>query len=68
MIANYGCHNRTVSDGYCVKIRRYKCDGTYDMVDKFIAHRMTTDCRYDKSKQDVRCGNCKNIGEENERG
>ena len=56
----YGCHNRTIGAGYYVKVREY-VGYNYQMVDKWIPHTMSTDCRYDKKASDERCANCKHL-------
>ena len=54
----YGCNNRTIKSGYYVKVRKY-CGDKYEMVDKWVAHDMSTDCRYDQKEIDERCQTCK---------
>ena len=64
--APYGCKDREMSKGYWVKERWYYEDGRYALRDLFIPHRMSTECRYDKSTTDPRCATCKHrgVGEE----
>lgn len=57
--APYGCANRTMASGYWIKVRFYKQDGRYQMVDKYIQHRMSTECRYTAAMKDARCGGCR---------
>ena len=57
-IKPYGCKNRTIRTGYYVKVRKYSGE-KYEMVDKWVAHNMSTDCRYDKKEIDERCKDCK---------
>lgn len=50
----YGCHNRPAyAEGYI---------GSPWGTAKFIAHAMSTECRYDMSLTDPRCANCKHRG------
>lgn len=58
----YGCHNRRMAKGYWVHQRHYYPDGKYLMQQVFIEHRMSTECRYDKSLTDARCARCKHKG------
>ena len=57
----YGCKDRKMLPGYYMPVRQYHRDGSgnFDIVTKFILHRMSTECRYDKSTTDPRCGACK---------
>jgi hypothetical protein len=54
----YGCKNHSSSAGYYAPDRVYKPDGTFYIVQVFIPHVMTTDCRYDMSRLDPRCNGC----------
>lgn len=58
----YGCSNMTYRDGYWIKTRQYAEDGTYEMVDTFIKHVMSKECRYDHSLTDQRCQFCDHRG------
>lgn len=64
--APYGCKDRVMSPGYWTLQRFYFPDGRYVMHEVFIKHTMSTDCRYDKSLLDPRCGECglRGTGEE----
>lgn len=57
----YGCKDRKIRPGYFMPVRRYDRDGSGDfqMVTKFIPHRMSAGCRYDKAMADPRCCDCK---------
>jgi len=54
----YGCHNRTIKEGYYAPIRLFKSDGSFTTGCKFIPHTMSTDCRYDHRATDGRCDGC----------
>jgi len=55
----YGCWGKAKqSAGYYAPDRRYKPDGTFYIVQVFIPHAMTTDCRYDLHNTDPRCTDC----------
>ena len=42
----YGCNSdKPKSEGYWVKVREYRSNGTYVMQDKFIPFRMSQPCR-----------------------
>lgn len=58
----YGCKDRVMSPGYWTWQREYAEDGRYVMVEVFIEHTMSTECRYDKSLTDVRCATCTHKG------
>ena len=59
----YGCHNREKhGNGYQAPDRRYKPDGTFYVIQTYVMHKMSTDCRYDMSLTDARCTNCKHQG------
>lgn len=55
----YGCHNREIAAGYFAPQRRFFPDGSFDVISKFISHRMSRDCRYDLRTTDPRCESCK---------
>jgi hypothetical protein len=46
--------------GYYMPVRQYYRDGSGDfqIVTKFIPHKMSTDCRFDKAMSDPRCAGC----------
>lgn len=55
----YGCSNAKQSDGYWIKAREYRTNGTYVMRDTFIPHRMSKDCRnFYLWYTDPRCATC----------
>lgn len=55
----YGCHNREpFSPGYYAPDRKYREDGTWENVQAFIPHRMSTECRYDQEAAPERCSGC----------
>jgi hypothetical protein len=60
----YGCHSNFAplvkSPGYWVKVRAYKPDGTFDMVDEFVLHNMSVLCRFSMRKDDLNCRDCTN--------
>ena len=58
----YGCHDREMHEGYWTWQRKYVEGGRYMMVEVFIKHTMSTECRYDKSLIDDRCKTCKHKG------
>lgn len=63
----YACQNRVIKNGYWATTRVFRSDGSFEHASKYILHRMSTDCKYDKSATDPRCAGCKHIKEiENE--
>ena len=59
----YGCVTRVFRDSYPLKVRDYSIDGnSYAMVDKQVDHKMSRECRYDKSLTDPRCSTCRHRG------
>lgn len=58
----YGCKDRVLKPGYWTKEREYSSDGGFTLVDRFIKHTMTTECRYDLSLSDPRCEGCRDRG------
>ena len=55
----YGCRDRVFRDDYTLWVREYDADGLhYRMVETFIPHTMSTECRYDHSLTDPRCTTC----------
>ena len=63
----YGCVTRVFRDSYPLKVRDYTIDGnSYEMFDKQVVHKMSRECRYDKSLTDPRCRTClqRGLGEE----
>lgn len=58
-----GCHNRPeFSRGYYAPDREYKPDGTWVIVQRFIRHSMSQECRFDLSLQSAHCAGCKHAG------
>lgn len=61
--SKYGCFNRTrFEDYYFTLTRVYNDDGTFYMKQEPIEYRMSRECRYDMSTQDVRCTDCVHRG------
>jgi hypothetical protein len=56
----YGCwNNPPAADGYWVQVRHYRDDGTYYLVDQYIEHKLSRDCKFDDFKAtDARCAGC----------
>jgi hypothetical protein len=61
IVTHYGCYNREIEKGYYAPARLYRANGSFVMCAKYILHRMSTDCKYDKSATDPRCAGCKHI-------
>lgn len=59
----YGCHNRTFEKVYFAPTRIYGYGGIFSYGVTRITHRLSTDCKYDKSATDPRCAGCKHIKE-----
>lgn len=56
----WGCYNKTYSEGYWMKTRAYRPNGSYTIRDVFIRHTMTKDCGTARNGQtDARCAGCK---------
>lgn len=55
---SYGCKDHIMSAGYYAPDRVYRPDGTFYIIQTFIPHVMTTDCRYDLRTTDPRCSGC----------
>lgn len=57
----YGCNNgKPRKEGYWLQTREYRSNGSYIMMNKFIEHRMSSDCRnYYLWYSDPGCANCK---------
>ena len=60
--APYGCKDREIKSGYWSHQRKYYPDGRFSIELVFTPHRMSTECRYDKSLVDPRCGTCSRRG------
>lgn len=58
----YGCKDRVMQKGYFAPDRITLPNGEFLVTKKFIAHTMSTDCRYDKSLTDQRCAECRHKG------
>ena len=59
----YGCKDREHKRFYALHQREYSEDGyTYTMVNTIVDHRMSRECRYDRSLTDPRCRTCKHRG------
>ena len=59
----YGCKGRIIAGGYWLKVREYYSNEQYEMVDRYIPHTMSGECRYSSSLTDPRCATCDLRGE-----
>lgn len=58
----YGCHNhKPYPKGYWGTKRVYYPNGSWELFDEFIEHKMSRDCRYDLQTSDDRCKGCKHM-------
>lgn len=58
-----GCFNhKPYSPGYFAPDRIYRDDGTWESVQVFIPHRLSTECRFDQAMAGERCEGCEHIG------
>lgn len=57
----YGCDNRQpFSHGYYAQDRQYNDDGTYQVVQTFIPHKMSTECHnFYLWNTDPKCAGCR---------
>lgn len=55
----YGCKDHKTSEGYYAPDRIYRPDGTFYIIQTFIPHVLTKNCRYDLRRTDPRCNTCK---------
>ena len=56
----YGCHNhKPFNKGYYAPDRIYRPDGTFYIVQKFIPFVMSRNCKFDLSRTDPACRDCK---------
>lgn len=53
------CYNKSYSLGYWVLTRKWFDDGRFELVNEWIPHRTSTDCRYDLMASDPECVGCK---------
>lgn len=54
----YLCKNKNIQPYYYVSTRDYMYGLTYRMIHTLVHHRMSKECRYDKSLSDARCDDC----------
>lgn len=63
-----GCWNKprpkpeAEGGGYHAPQRRYRPDGSFDVVPVFIPFRMLTECRYDQKIAPEHCDGCLHLG------
>ena len=53
------CFNKTYAPGYWVLTRKWFEDGRFELVNEWVPHRTSTDCRYDFMASDPECIGCK---------
>lgn len=62
----YGCKDREYSPGYFSPQREYQPDGDFKITTRYLLHKMSRGCGYDRSLQDSRCEGCKHRGRADE--
>lgn len=61
--AVWGCHRRQdFKPGYWAPDRRYREDGTFEVVQTWVPHFGAQDCRNDISLSDPKCKGCPRAG------
>lgn len=53
------CFNKTYAPGYWVLTRKWFDDGRFELVNEWVPHRTSTDCKYDRRDDDKACVGCK---------
>lgn len=54
----YGCKDRVYSPGYYAPSRVALPDGNFKLTTKYLLHKMSVGCMYDRSHIDKRCEGC----------